>query len=212
MFARGDLVIRELGRQELHDAARVLAAGMRDNPTHRNIFGRDADRRETRLKRFYRFALPPLHRRAAILGAYRESTLVAVLALAPPGRCQPSVLEPLRVVPAFSYGAGPMVAMRVKRWMKAWAQRDLTEPHWHLGPAAVHPDSRGIGGVLLSRVCQWLDRREATAYLETERFRNVRVYENFGFRVIGEGSILETPCWFMLRTPWAQPVREVDAL
>jgi GNAT superfamily N-acetyltransferase len=183
---------------------------MLDNPTHERVFGSDRRRRARRLSKFYARVLPRLHRRATILGAYRDGALIGVLAVAKPGRCQPSLLEQVRLLPAFLYGVGPTVPLRLMRWMKAWARHDLPEPHWHLGPAAIDAphQNQGIGSSLLPRVCDWLDQRGATAYLETERRSNVRLYERFGFVVRAEATVLDVRCWFMSRSPRTVPDRD----
>jgi GNAT superfamily N-acetyltransferase len=100
--------------------------------------------------------------------------------------------------------------MRLRRWMNEWAQHDLSERHWHLGPAAVDSavQGQGIGSAVMPYVCDWLDQREATAYLETEQPKNVRLYRRFGFLVIEEGTVLDVPCWFMMRRPHTVPSTE----
>jgi hypothetical protein len=39
------------------------------------------------------------------------------------------------------------------------------------------------------------------AYLETDKARNVGLYQRFGFEVVGEQAVLGMPNWFMRRTP-----------
>jgi len=203
-----ELEVRELEAGQLAEAAGILARGMHDNPTHQRVFGANPTRRARRLASFYACAIPLLHGRATILGVYREGILVGVAAIAEPGRCQPPRFERIRLLPAFLYWEGPLVAIRLRRWMNGWAQHDLSEQHWHLGPAAVDSgvQEQGIGNAVLPQVCDWLDQRAATAYLETERPQNVRLYQRFGFLVIEEATVLGIPCWFMIRRPPTMPL------
>jgi len=48
-----------------------------------------------------------------------------------------------------------------------------------------------------------MDSVSEAAYLETEREANASFYERFGFRVIGEASILGVDNWLMWRDPRA---------
>jgi ribosomal protein S18 acetylase RimI-like enzyme len=86
-------------------------------------------------------------------------------------------------------------------WGGEWARRDPAEPHWHLGPVAVDPDSQGqgIGGAMLADFCARMDGHGALVYLETDKSENVRFYEKFGFAVAAQGEVLGVPNWFMSR-------------
>jgi ribosomal protein S18 acetylase RimI-like enzyme len=48
--------------------------------------------------------------------------------------------------------------------------------------------------------CAQMDAARDDAYLETDKPINVRFYERFGFRVIGEEEILGVTNYFMHRT------------
>lgn len=195
------IAVRELSDADLPLAIGVVARGMRDNPLHIAAFGVDAELRTQRLDRMFAVALPLIQSKGVVLGAFDEGTLVGIAGMIAPGRCQPSLKEKLavmpRLVPAVSAGA----FARVGRWMAIWAQHDLRQPHWHLGPVAVdaHLQRTGIGTVLMNEYCARLDRVHATGYLETDKASNVRFYERFGFETIDEEPVLNTPNWFMKR-------------
>jgi ribosomal protein S18 acetylase RimI-like enzyme len=57
-------------------------------------------------------------------------------------------------------------------------------PHWHLAFLAVHPDRQGegIGGELMRRTHDELDRDGVPAYLEATNADNVRLYRRYGYR------------------------------
>jgi GNAT superfamily N-acetyltransferase len=85
--------------------------------------------------------------------------------------------------------------------MATWASYEPKEPHCHFGPFGVLPErqGQGIGSRLLEYLCQQVDQRDQPCYLETETFKNVRLYESFGFSVVREVPILELPTWLMWR-------------
>jgi ribosomal protein S18 acetylase RimI-like enzyme len=196
------LSLRELRRAELSEAARLLGRGMRDNPINARAFGAsDAGQRGRAMTRFFGPLVRGLYRRGTILAAFRGETMVGVCGMAPPGRCQPGALEKLSLLPTVVFGTPVGTTRRIMRWGGEWARRDLAEPHWHLGPVAVDPDSQGhgIGGAMLADFCARMDGRGALSYLETDKSENVRFYEKFGFAVVAEGEVLGVPNWFLTR-------------
>jgi ribosomal protein S18 acetylase RimI-like enzyme len=193
--------VRELGRDELGGAAQLLGRGMRDNPINRRVFGDDPEDCGRALARFFVPVLKGVHRRGLVIGAWREDVLVGVSAAAPPGKCQPGLFEKVTILPAVVFGNSGSTVGRVLGWTGAWAQRDLPEPHWHLGPVAVDAgrQGQGIGGALLAAFCARLDEEKARAYLETDKPENVRFYRKFGFDVVAQADVLGVPNWFMSR-------------
>jgi GNAT superfamily N-acetyltransferase len=140
-------------------------------------------------------------RKGVILGAFNGTALVGIAATVPSSRCQPSLPEKLALSPPMLEAVGPVGFVRMLRWMEAWATRDATMPHWHLGPVAVdaHLPGRGIGSQLLAEYCRRLDSAGAVGYLETDKCENVTFYLRFGFHTIGEARVLNTLNWFMRR-------------
>jgi ribosomal protein S18 acetylase RimI-like enzyme len=92
---------------------------------------------------------------------------------------------------------------RKSQWLYEWARHDPLDQHWHLGPVGVLPSHqrKGIGTKLLSRFCQEVDACLAPAYLETDRDKNVRFYERFGFEVVKETEIFDVKSRYMWRHP-----------
>ena len=196
--------VRDLRSEEIPAAVGVLARGMRDNPLHMAAYGADPEWRlrcHGRLMRAVLTGSPALQP----ICAMRDGTLVGVTGVAPPGTCQPTVGQRLRMLPTMAT-LGPRTAVRVLRWVSLWAQRDPEEPHVHLGPLAVdaHLQGQGIGSAIMREHCRRLDSVDEAGYLETDKRENVRFYERFGFEVIGEAPVLDVPNWFMRRSPDAQ--------
>ena len=198
---QGTVEVGELSAAEVPEAIGVLARGMRDNPLHVAAFGVDPERRRRRLERFFR-AFFKVMKAQTPLAAHDGRMIVGVTGIAPPGSCQPAILDELRLLPTV-LAMGPATSARMMRWVGAWAAHDPREPHSHLGPLAVdaHLQGRGIGTRILAEYCARLDRAGEMAYLETDKPINVRIYERHGFRVIAEERVIGVPNWFMRRDP-----------
>ena len=195
------MTVRELSDADLPSAVGIVARGMRDNPLHIAALGDDPEVRQQRLTRMFIVALPLIHAKGVVLGAFDDNTLVGIAGMTAPGRCQPSLSEKLALMPRLLPAVSSRAFARVGRWIAMWAQHDLREPHWHLGPVAVdaHLQGNGIGTLLMNEYCRRLDRVHATGYLETDKASNVRFYERFVFHTIDEEPVLHTPHWFMKR-------------
>ena len=197
------LEIHELRSAELPGAAGVLGRGMRDNPLHGQVFGDDPAKREASLQKFFLPVLRGIAKKGIVLGGYRGDTLVGVCAMARPGHCQPTMAEKLRIAPGVVAREGRKTLHQILAWNGAWSKHDPREAHWHLGPVAVDraAQGQGVGGALLDAFARRMDERRATAYLETDKQMNVRIYERLGFEVVAEEPVLGVPNWYMLRTP-----------
>ena len=55
--------------------------------------------------------------------------------------------------------------------------------------------------VIGNQFCQVVDERGIGAYLETDAEANVRLYQRFGFDVVGTTEIYDGPNYFMWREP-----------
>ena len=195
------VTVRELRPDDLREATAIIARGMRDNPLHVSALGRDTGTRAARLGRMFALALPMIFKKGILLGAFADETLVGVAGMVPPGRCQPTLLENVKLLPRMIPAIGLPAFMRAGRWLATWAEHDLPEPHWHLGPVAVdaHLRGRGIGTALMVEYCERLDHLAAVGYLETDTAKNVAFYQKFGFEIVAEAAVLDTPNWFMRR-------------
>ena len=195
------LEIGALDASEVGEAVEVTARGMRDNPLHVAVYGEDPELRLRKLRRMFGAAAEVLNLRQHLLVARApDGAIVGVCGTMPPGGCQPSIGQQLRLMPQL-LANGPRATLRTARWLGAWAKQDPKTRHCHLGPVAVdtHLQGMGIGSRLMKAHCAQVDAAGEDAYLETDKPENVRFYERFGFEVIGEQEILGIPNWFMLR-------------
>ena len=179
----------------------VLSRGMRDNPMHVVTFGDDPGIRQQRLRTLMSAAFDVRDLSHTIVARDEEGAIVGVCGMMPPGGCRPDLRQQLLLLPTL-FRIGPHSAVRVTRWLGAWGKRDPDKRHWHLGPLAVdaHLQGMGVGGRLMQVFCAQMDAARDDAYLETDKEVNVRFYECFGFRVIGEENVLGVNNYFMHRT------------
>lgn len=193
------ITVRDLRREEAAAAAGVLARGMRDNPLAVATCGEDPERRLRCYSRMMGALLRTMDPEEFIC-AIRAGTLVGVARVAPAGSCRPTTAQRLRMLPAI-VSLGPGVAKRLGERFSIWGRRDPEEPHVHLGPFAVdaHLQGRGIGSRIMEEHCRRLETAGEVGYLETDAPDNIRLYERFGYEVIGEEPVLGIPNWFMRR-------------
>ena len=195
------LEIGALDASEVGEALGVISRGMRDNPIHIAAFGEDPERRKKSLQRFFGAAFAVMGLQKHMLVARSEDgNIMGVMGMMPPGDCLPGPGQKLRMLPSL-LANGPRAAGRTMSWLAAWGKRDPEERHWHFGPLAVdaHLQGKGIGSKLLRVFCARMDAAGEVAYLDTDKLINVRLYERFGFEVVGEQEVLGVPNYFMLR-------------
>ena len=192
--------VSPLAPDEIPAAVGVLSRGMRDNPIHVAVFGRDPERRVRLLARTFTTLLTAMANTPLV--ARRDGQVVGVLGVAVSPACMPSMPQLIRFAPQLAR-MGPITAVRMARWLRAWSQRDPAERHSHLGPVAVDLglQRHGIGGQMMAVYCSLLDDEGLAGYLETDKPENVTFYERSGFVTVANASVLEVPNWFMRRPP-----------
>jgi ribosomal protein S18 acetylase RimI-like enzyme len=195
------VTLRDLVPDEIPAAAALLGDGMRDNPIHVRVFGKDAVARQSALTRLFEGALGRVLKKGVIEGAFLDGRLVGLCGRMPPGYCRIRFIEKLRFLPSL-LAANPLPTVaRILSWAGAWGKEDPSTPHWHLGPVGVlrSHQGKGIGGALLGAFCARMDSAKEDASLETDKHANVKFYERAGFKVVLQKDVLDVPCWFMSR-------------
>jgi len=123
----------------------------------------------------------------------------------------------LDYVRSFSQAAFAMIVPLVKKGLRLEELRRLKNglqvlsqiqsqhpeaPHGYVAVLAVEPSAQkqGIGRVLLSSFLEECDLRHEAVHLETSREDNVGYYGRFGFRLVRELVVSDTPpVWIMTR-------------
>lgn len=185
------------GRASVRAAARVLSSALRGDPGFSHLLPEPHVRRRT-LDALHHVGLTDGLRHGHVLGVHDEVGVAGAAVWYPPGAYPMSALRKLRTL-------GPLVpvALRNPRRTAALARfgsaveaglREAVPPEgaWYLEVLGVRPDAqrRGHGRRLVAPVLDHADRTGAACYLETSRAENVRYYEGFGFRVVGEVTAL----------------------
>jgi len=179
---------------DISGAARVLSLAMLSCPIHVAVFQGQDD--EVRRVQEHMFARLLSHYPGLVFVTKLDGQIVGVLRM-----------KSCRGRQASASKAGEETlqdtASRLSHWQAIWDQHDPMEPHWHLGPVGVVPSRQGsgVGSALMQRFCHEVDVRKAAAFLETDRSRNVRFYQSFGFQVVDEVEIFEVRNYFMWRPP-----------
>jgi ribosomal protein S18 acetylase RimI-like enzyme len=83
--------------------------------------------------------------------------------------------------------------------------QNVTDPHWYLLTLGVGKEFQGKGfaGKMLNPVFNYFDQSGYPCYLETHNPKNIKFYENYGFKVVKIGLLpnTEKKHYAMLRMP-----------
>jgi len=180
---------------------RTLVRAFADDPFVQWIV-RPGARADRALRRYMELALS---RMTLPHGAVYTTDDRACAALwAPPGTWDLSIGEQLSLLPSVARIVGLSRLALVARGLGAVEDRRPPPPWWFLALLGTDPAARGrgLGTAVMRPVLDRCDHERVAAILDTCVERNVRFYERFGFRVIGEVPLPGGPrCWSMVREP-----------
>jgi GNAT superfamily N-acetyltransferase len=195
--------VERLDRTRLEDAVGVLRDAFRDYPAMTYSLkgaGQAYDATLSELVGYftdYRFALG-----WPVLGAADGTDLVGVALVNSPR--QNTAVPSLQ--PRFERwrdGAGREVLDRFKAFNQATASFEPETPFYFLSLLAVPPRYQGKGYArLLLDAVHDISRDDPASdgvVLTTETADNVRLYEHFGYRVLGQAWVEEVPSWLLYR-------------
>mgnify|MGYP001298877556 CR=1 FL=1 len=194
------LNIDKLQAADVSQTAVMLAESMSTNPNHLSIFGDPDPAAVEKQRKMFEMVLSDPKNSSFVVKLNDE--VVGSMTYTSSACCQLPVLKLIRSMPAFLNMFGSSLP-RVLKWRKNWADHDLSRPHVHFGPLAVRTShqGRGIGKLLLSDFCRYLDETNQVGYLETDKPENVSFYQRFGFEVRETDTLFERTNWFMVRQP-----------
>lgn len=198
--------VQPIKKAQLKQATEVLTRAFQDNPEAIWCMP-NPDRREKKMQKMWLFNL------RIMLSGFGEVYVTSdkvegVAGWVPPGKGEPSLWKVLRsgFTLLFHLGIKSIRKLLKARDFQAKVhQKHAPFPHWHFGPIAVDPEyqGRGFASTLLRAKLEVIDQENLPVYLETNRKKNVKIYEHFGFKVL-EKNILpgtEIPNWAMIRYP-----------
>ena len=191
--------IRRMSAGDMDAVCEVIGQAFADNPNTLAMVRGDRAKAQRMMKGSVRVAK---FGRTCSYGLVAEQgdRVVGALNAAPWPLCQLSAGEKIKSAPTMVRTMGTALP-RALKLTSVWTKHDPKEPHWHIGPIGVDPtfQGQGVGKALLGSVLEMADEDGPLTYLETDADRNVKLYEKFGFRVIGQADILGINNRFMRR-------------
>ncbi|MFS0700405.1 GNAT family N-acetyltransferase [Cellulomonas sp. 179-A 4D5 NHS] len=178
-------------------AAQLLSSALRGDPGFSHVLPEPSARRRA-LDAIHHIGLTDGLRHGHVLGVHDDVGVAGVAVWYPPGAYPMTTLRKVRTL-------APLVPVALRHpWRTAALARfgsaveaglrDAVPPEgaWYLEVLGVRPDAqrRGHGRRLVGPVLADADRTGTACYLETSREENVRYYEAFGFRAVGEVTVL----------------------
>lgn len=178
-------------------AARLLSSALRRDPGFSHVLPEPHVRRRA-LDAIHHVGLTDGLRHGHVLGVHDDAGVAGVAVWYPPGAYPMTALRKLRtlapLVPvALLHPRRTAALARLGSAVEA-GLRDAVPPEgaWYLEVLGVRPDAQrlGHGRRLIAPGLSRADRTGTACYLETSREENVRYYERFGFRAVGEITAL----------------------
>lgn len=196
----------KLRMDQIEEASIILRDAFQNDPVWGYVFKEDSNR-DRALKAFFIMPLLYAYRYGQIYAT--SDNLEGVVAFVDDRKSKMSFAR-LLMCGAIQYGThmdqssirklsflSKLVEPRKKEHMKG-------KVYIHLTIIGVKKDyqKQGFGKELIQSVIAKADALNAYVYLETETCANVRLYEQFGFRVIDQVSLApHVPLWLMERAP-----------
>jgi len=188
--------IEALQPSEIVEASVLMSRAYNSDPTMCAIFGGQSEKQRSLLEGGFKMTL----KKGTVFSAKENEKILGVMRFVEYPECKKEFLfQGLDLLPALLVLRGK--ALRIRKWGSIWAKHHPDKPHCHLEAIGVSPErqGQGVGSLLLSHFCAYVDQLKKAAYLETDQPKNVRLYERFGFNVVEEASVLSLPNWFMWR-------------
>lgn len=196
--------IDTLGKPEIPQAVRVLASAFSDNPAYLWAFKPDSERE----RKFHWFMERVLALNLVNGLALKTDGTHAVALWFEPGKSI-GWLELLQAgLYELPFKLGLDTYLRIQQILnqnKKWMTNIMGQTkHYYLFHLAVEPDyqGKGLGGSLITAVTARADKEQVPCFLETDRPRNIPLYEKHGFVIRGTAELAtNVPLWYMRRDP-----------
>jgi len=188
--------IETLEPSEIAKASVLMSRAYNSSPIMSAAFGGQSEKQRSLLESGFKMTL----KKGTVFSAKENEKILGVMRFVEYPECKKEfLLQGLDILPALLFLRGK--ALRIRKWQSIWAKHHPDKPHYHLEAIGVLPErqGQGVGSLLLSHFCAYVDELKQAAYLETDVSRNIRLYERFGFNVVEEAPVLSMPNWFMWR-------------
>ncbi len=197
-MVRTDLNIENLQELDIYQTSVLLSESMSTNPNHISIFGSPDPAAIERQRKMFEMVLRYPKNTSFVVKINDE--IIGSMTFTTSDFCQIPKLEIIKSLPKYVKMFGNNL-ISVLKWRKNWADHDLSCPHVHFGPLAVRKSyqGKGIGKLLMSDFCRYLDESNHVGYLETDKLENVSLYKKFDFEVKETDIIFGKTNWFMVR-------------
>ena len=195
---------KRTNHRQIKPMADMLARAFHDDPMPQYVFA-DAESRDAKLPNFYEIPLRYGLRYGEVYAT--SANLEGVAVWLPSEKAYMSsrgIILAGAILNTLRMGSKPGERIdRLGTFLDKQHKLHVPEKHWYLYVLGVDPEYQGQGyaSQLLKPMLERLDREGLPAYLETNKERNVTLYQHFGFDVVEEsippGTDLVT--WAMKR-------------
>jgi ribosomal protein S18 acetylase RimI-like enzyme len=190
--------IETLQPSEIVEASVLLSRAYSASPLLGAVLGGPSEKQSSMRETSFKMMLK---KKGRVFSAKEDGKVLGVMRILEWPQCQKEYTSfgGLNLLPVLLLYRG--MALRGRKWLSIWAKHHPNKPHLHLHTIGVLPErqGQGVGSLLLSHFCEYVDELKQAAYLETDVRRNVHLYERFGFTVVEEEPVLSVPNWFMWR-------------
>ena len=193
-----------LQKSQIKPVGEMLARAFQDDPLSAYIIP-DASRRENMLPYGFEFVV----RLGVSYGeVYATSpNLEGIAAWLPSEKANMTLWRMIRngALPlCFRFGKQTILRQsHVFNFTSSMHKRHAPFRHWYLSLLGVDPEFQGKGyaSTLMEAMLARIDRERLPCYLETQKVKNVSIYQHYGFKVVEDGIIPGTDIriWAMLR-------------
>lgn len=189
--------IEALQPSEIAEASVLLSRAYNASPLFGAALGESSEKQRSTLEKLFKMMYK--EKSGLIFSAKEDGKILGVMRFVEWPQCQKECKSLRILLLALLVFRGK--ALRLGKYFSAWAKHDPNKPHLHLSAIGVLPErqGQGVGSLLLSHFCKYVDELKQAAYLETDYPRNVHLYERFGFTVVEEEVVHSVPHWFMWR-------------
>jgi ribosomal protein S18 acetylase RimI-like enzyme len=202
MLAR-EAVAQPMAAHECAQTAAMLARAFRDNPGMVAVLnGDDASRRARARSPILLGFVAASHRYGTVEIVKQGEAVVAASLSFAPGRFPPPM--GFELATAWAVARGRLArAHRFARWDHEVRRKHLRAPHFYLWFLGVEPErqGQGLGSELLRSLSSRADAAGLPCFLETDKQRNVGLYQNHGYRITSHDALpgIGTRVWWMQR-------------